>query len=133
MSSPYYDFGYQRRYAYNWHGGAGGVPSSRVAAETRELSDFDLEESGLTPYALHFPAMGDACSPPTIAISDWPALRPAGPEPLDPGELGLFDLSDNEKQLALLAAAGVAAWWFLLRKPKRRRRRRPRRRTRRRR
>ena len=36
-SSPYYLFGSQRRYPFAWHGGAGGVPWSRVAAESREL------------------------------------------------------------------------------------------------
>lgn len=111
-SSPYYLFGAQRRYPYAWHGGAGGVPQSRVAAETRELSGFSLTESGMNRYSLHYPA-----------LADWPAMRPAGPEPLDPGEsLGIFDsLSDNEKKLGMLAIAGVAAWWFLLKKPRRRR------------
>jgi hypothetical protein len=127
MASPYYRFGYQGgRYAFNWHGGAGGVPASRVAAETRELSDYDIEESGLTPYSMNYPALrgaeGDTEEPAyVIAPGDWPALRPAGPEPLDPGEGGaplggLFDLSENEKKLAMMLAAGGALWWFFIRK-----------------
>ena len=118
MASPYYRFGYQSAdYAYNWHGGPGGVPQASTAgraAETRELGDFDLEESGATPYAIHYPA-----------VSDWPALRPSGPEPLDPGEtgLGLFgSLSDNEKRLAVLGVGAFTAWWFILRKQHKRRR-----------
>lgn len=38
-SSPYYEFGAQRRYPYAWHGRAGGVPTSRVAAESRGLGE----------------------------------------------------------------------------------------------
>ena len=116
-SSPYYDFGYQTRYPFQWHGGAGGVPSGHRSAVRRELGAVDLEESGAnSAYTMNYPAFGD-----------WPALRPAGPEPLDPGEaLGLFDnLSDNEKRLALVGVVGAAAYWFfVLRKPKKRRRRR---------
>ena len=132
MASPYYLFGYQRRYPFAWHGGPGGVPWSKRAAETMELGgSSDLVESGIEPYAMHFPALGQEGetdeTPAIIASGDWPALRPAGPEPLDPGEapmgLGLFDtLSDNEKRLLMFGTAGVAAyWWFFLRKPKRRR------------
>ncbi|MBT8452989.1 MAG: hypothetical protein KJO40_13555 [Deltaproteobacteria bacterium] len=114
MASPYYRFGYQgAQYPFNWHGGAGGVPWSRVAAQTRELSDYDIEDSGLTPYSMNYPALRG-----NIASGDWPALRPAGPEPLDPMG-GILDLSDNEKKLAMLAAAAGAFWWFFMKKKKR--------------
>ena len=123
-STPYYLFGAQRRYPFAWHGGAGGVPWSRVAAETRELSDFDLRESGLTPYTVGYPAFRHT----TLHLGDWPAVRPAGPEPLDPGGLGALPiwgtLSDNEKRLALIAgvaALGLVAWRRLRRKRGRRR------------
>jgi hypothetical protein len=136
MSSPYYRFGYQGgRYAFNWHGGAGGVPQGLPAAESRGLGEYDIEESGLTPYSMNFPALrgeeGDTDEPPhVIAPGDWPALRPAGPEPLDPGEggapLGFWSgMSDNEQKLLLLGAAGLAAWYFLVRKKPTRRRRNP--------
>ena len=89
MASPYYQFGYQkRRYAYDPHGGPGGILPGTRAAETRglgslssttlsgtTLGDFDIEES--VGPGIRYPA-----------LSDWPLLRPAGPEPLDPGELG---------------------------------------------
>ena len=134
MSSPYYQFGFQQRYAYDWHGGAGGVPPGSRGAVNRALGfSSSLEESGLEPYSLHYPALGiegDAATPPSIiAQGDWPALRPAGPEPLDPGEgpLGYsldMGLSDKEKLLGLGAIAAGAYWWFYMRKPKRRPRRR---------
>ncbi len=75
---------------------------------------YAFEESG-APAAHHYPA-----------LSDWPAVRPAGPEPLDPGEapMGMFDLSRNEKRLAFLAAGGAALWYFVLRKKRKRRARR---------
>lgn len=36
-STPYYLFGTQRRYAYAWHGGPGGVPNGYRAAESRAM------------------------------------------------------------------------------------------------
>jgi hypothetical protein len=121
-SSPYFQFGAQRRYPFAWHGGAGGVPWSRVAGESRELASFDLEESGLNPYSMAYPAFGKTRM---HSVGDWPAVRPAGPEPLDPSGLGaiprraleselgsILDLSDNEKKLAMLV--GAAAVGFLL-------------------
>lgn len=135
-SSPYYLFGSQRRYPYAWHGGAGGVPWSRPAAETRELS-----------------GLGDALTRWRRAsgLGDWPAFYPAGPERIDPGLAGCrcsptdgFDLvesglspysiaypafnrtrlhslgdipiwsglSDNEKKVAMLGGAAALAWWL---------------------
>ena len=122
MASPYYLFGAQRRYPYAWHGGAGGVPQSRVAAETRELSGADLIESGLSPYAIPYPALRKTVMhDPLKGLGDWPLPRPSGPEPQDPIDLGdLFDLSRNEKLLALGAAAGITA--FVLWRRRRRRR-----------
>lgn len=134
MSSPYYLFGYQRRYAYDWHGGAGGVPMGHRSATTRALGrSSSLEESGLEPYSMHFPALGiegDGGAPPhLIAPGDWPALRTAGPEPLDPGEgpLGFvpdLGLSDKEKILVAVGVGAAAYWWFFKRNPKRKPRRR---------
>ncbi len=72
-----------------------------------------IEESS-GPAAHHFPA-----------LADWPAVRPAGPEPLDPGEtpVGLFEgFSRNEKRMAVLAAGGAALWYFVRRKKRGRRR-----------
>ncbi len=85
-----------------------------LQSEVGALGVLTLEESGAPPEH-HFPA-----------LSDWPAVRPAGPEPLDPGEapMGLFEgMSRNEKRLALLAGAGGALWYFVLRKKAKRRRR----------
>lgn len=108
-SSPYFQFGAQRRYPFAWHGGPGGVPQSRVAAESRELSNFDLNESGLNPYTISYPAFRRS----SLHLGDWPALRPAGPEPLDPGGLGsILDLSDNERMLLALAGAAAAALYL---------------------
>ena len=45
-SSPYFEFGAQRRYPYAWHGGPGGVPQSRVAAESHGLG---LDNADATP------------------------------------------------------------------------------------
>ncbi len=132
MASPYYLFGYQRRYPYAWHGGAGGVPGGYRAAETRELGQFNLEESGLDPYSLNFPALaeGETDEPAdVIAPGDWPALRPAGPEPLDPSYVAtpmgfIGDLSDNEKRLLWVGAAALGAWFWWRRGKKGRGRRR---------
>lgn len=136
-TNPYYQYAVQRpaQFAYAWHGGAGGVMSGQQrAGETRSLGAlgiFDLEESysanmGVTPMLsntrLHRANRGqlrsvDVAPTHPWAIGDWPLVRPAGPEPMDPHEgtqaVGLFDsLSDNEKALAALAIAGVGAWWL---------------------
>jgi hypothetical protein len=90
MRSRYYRFGGQPLpYAGQWY----GYPSilTRNAAETR--------------------AMG--------AFTEYLPARPSGPEPLDPGAMGLGFLemlSDNEKRLALVAAVGLGAFWFLKRR-----------------
>lgn len=120
QSTPYYLYGYQRRYPYAWHGNPGGVPQSRVAAESRGLGIFDMLEAGFQdPAFFPFPAfkhtnLHDASMLHETELSDWPLLRPAGPETLDPNNLAGFldNLSDNEKTLGLVAIAGVAAWWF---------------------
>jgi hypothetical protein len=128
MSSPYYRFGSSpRRYAAQWSGAPGGIMPGTRSATRRSLGSLAsdgfgslgvliLEESG-APAAHHFPA-----------LADWPAIRPAGPEPLDPGEapMGLFEgvLSRNETRLLVVGAAGAALWYFVLRKKARRRRRR---------
>jgi hypothetical protein len=118
-SSPYFRFGAQTRsYPFDWHGWPGGVPSSRVAGETRELSGCalagggDLYESGLSPYTM-----------------DYPPLAHRGFRP--PGLSGfLDDLSTNEKRLLGLAAVGGVAF-FAMHHLKRKRRRNPARRRRR--
>lgn len=124
-SSPYYLFGAQRRYAYAWHGNAGGVPGGYRAAESRSLGNADMVESGYESDA-YFPNV--AFNHTTLhralpePISDWPLWRPAGLEPHDPNGdgLGFWDgLSDNEKKLVLvLGAVGVA--WFVFRRRRRR-------------
>jgi hypothetical protein len=108
MPSPYYRFGFQHpRYAYSWGGGAAGIPPGSRSAVRKGLGILQLDESE-APVGHRFPA-----------LADWPALRPAGPEPLDPGELGFWDgLSDNEKKLAVLGGA-AAVWYFFLRKKRR--------------
>jgi len=142
-SSPYYLFGAQRRYAYAWHGNAGGVPQGHRAAETRDLGlgMSDLVESGLdrnfVPYQTfgkthaHAPRVGGpvvlegSVSCPTFtATGDWPLWRPSGPEPHDPNGdgLGIFDsLSDNEKKLAAIGAIAAVGFYLYKRRKKRRR------------
>lgn len=108
-SVPYYEFGYQRRsYPFFWAGRPGGVPSSRPAAESRELG-LDLEDAGKGPYFAAFPGFAHSEIHQTrTSFADWPPNRPSGPEPLAPREaLGfLSGMSDNERRLALLLAAG---------------------------
>jgi hypothetical protein len=120
-STPYFLFGAQRRYPYAWHGGAGGVPQSRVAAESRGMGIFDMAESGFGQRGhrygafkhtqLHDPSDG-------LGLGDFPLVRPAGPEPLDPHQgslsgIPIWDgLSDNEKKLVGLAVAGGLAYWL---------------------
>lgn len=126
-STPYYIYGAQRRYPYAWHGGPGGVPQSTLAAESKALGRapvgiFDLLESGLDPNAIPYAAFKNTNlhNASMIGVGDWPLLRPSGPEPLDPNQLGLFEsLSDNEKILGAVAVA-AAAWWFFRRKRARR-------------
>jgi hypothetical protein len=98
MTSPYFEYAEQpRRYAFNWRGGAGGVIQSRVAAESRGLGGlgiYDLVESGLDPNTMGFPAfrhthLHDPTFVPESSLAelgDWPLVRPAGPEPMDPHE-----------------------------------------------
>ena len=119
-STPYYLYGYERKYPYAWHGGAGGVPWSQRAAETRELSGADMIESGLDSQYRPSPAFNHTRlhDPSLVTLGDWPLVRPSGPEPLDPNGLGA--LSDNEKKLAGALAIGAIAF-FMLRKKKRRR------------
>jgi len=104
-STPYYQFGTQRKYAYAWTGGPGGVPQGVRAAETRELGMDVLDESGLNPYSMASPAFS----------------RTSLHTP--PETLGLFDgLSNNEKKLATVAvAAGIG--FFLWKRSKKGRRR----------
>jgi len=127
MSSPYFIFGAQRRYPYAWHGGAGGVPNTSLAAESRGLGGGDMIDSGLDPNWLEYPAFKHTnLHDPSMggcALADWPLVRPQGPEPLDPnsGVLGMFDtLSDNEKKLAVGAIALVGGY-LLWKRMKRRR------------
>jgi hypothetical protein len=111
--SPYYKFGFQpAHYAVNWSGGAGGIPGGTRSAVRRGMGILPLEESG-GPPGHHFPALAQYHPGPVThsEAGDWPALRPAGPEPLS----FWGGLSDNEKSLALLGGA-VAAWYFFLRK-----------------
>lgn len=123
-SSPYFLYGAERRYPFAWHGGAGGVPWSRVAAESRGLGIFDMLESGLDPSTKGFPAFRNTGlhDPSNADLGDWPLWRPAGPEPLDPHHLaGMLDgLSDNEKLAAAVAGAGIVAWWLMRGRGKRR-------------
>ena len=44
-STPYYLFGTQRRYAYAWHGGPGGVPNGYRAAESRAMGGLGMFDS----------------------------------------------------------------------------------------
>ncbi len=115
-SSPYFIYGAERRYPFAWHGGAGGVPSSQLAAESRGLGIFDMLEAGLDPNSKGYGAFRNTGlhDPSNADLGDWPLWRPAGPEPLDPHQLaGMLDsLSDNEKLLGA-AALGVIAWWAL--------------------
>jgi len=55
-------------------------------------------------------------------MGDYELLRPAGPEPLDPNEATLSDITDLSSSEGQLVAAAVAAglvWWFFIRKKKR--------------
>lgn len=115
-SSPYYLFGAQRRYPYAWSGAAGGVPQSRVAAESRGLGIFDLAESGLTPNPkdfIPFPGFNKTMvHHGYVPSGDWPLARYAGREPDDPrGDgRGALGLSDNEKLLGKVLALGVLGY-----------------------
>ena len=121
MSSPYYRFGYQRpRFGFNWSGGPGGVPWPVRHGERVELGVDPVIES-FVPYDLHFPpfSRGRHMTPP--AVGDWPAVRPAGPEPLDPGEAPLSvgfiaGLSRMEKSALAIGGAALLAWWLLKKK-----------------
>lgn len=105
-SSPYYLFGAQRR-PYQWHGGPGGVPQAARAAETRELGNVTMEDSGLGPYSMSYPAFTHThLHDPT---GDWPAVRPAGPEPLDPHGLSGDDIDGGK----LIKAAAVCGLLYL--------------------
>ena len=119
-STPYFLFGAQRRYPYYWHGGAGGIQQSRVAAETRELSGcgcgpgvdgiagFSLQESGQTPYSIHSPAFNRTR---LHSLGDWPAFFPAGPEELDPGVAGLGNYVTRwNRASGLPGLSGVPIW-----------------------
>lgn len=130
-SSPYYRFGYQGgRYPFAWSGGAGGVPNSGRAADTRGLGLVQLDESGLTPYSMQWPPLANRSR--YHSTSDWPALRPAGPEPLTLKGLGLSpgELFAGAGILQLLIYAGIGYLGYRLffakkkRNPARRRRRR---------
>lgn len=103
-SSPYYRFAAMpRSFPFDWNGRPGGVPQSRVAAESRELGGADLIESGLDPYA-----------------QAWPPLASRNFRLRPPGALsGVLDgLSANEVKAVKLAAAGTALFliWRKLRK-----------------
>lgn len=106
MSSPYYRFGYQGpSYAFRWNAGPSGTKPSIKSGVRTELGNDPFVES-MVPNDLHFPA-----------LADWPAVRPAGPEPLDPGEapVGVFGtLSTNEQRMVWLAM-GLAAGWVVYR------------------
>ena len=104
-STPYYQFGTQRKYAYAWHGGPGGVPTSSPAAESRELGLVDLEESGLNPYSMAYPALSRT------------SLHSGGQN-----TLGMFDgLSRNEK-FTVGFFIGAVGTIFLMKKYGKRRR-----------
>lgn len=137
MTSPYYMFGIQRRYPFQWNGGQGGVLMATRPAPT-SLGMADMLESGYgDPNYLPYPALDRVItkkcpvsyrppdpSPPRMlrakasaqlaAVGDWPLVRRAGPEPVDPNEgvpfspLGM--LSDNEKKLVYVAGGALAAY-----------------------
>jgi hypothetical protein len=149
--SPYYFFGWQKWYADSRPHGM-PMPASR-ASTSRELSGYGgsglrgsltghtlaehslsghslsghpFEESG-APTSLHYPALAHHPS-----LGDWPALRPAGPEPLDPGVTGEYrlvkqtglalGLSDMEKKAGVVLALGAVGFlWWKRRKGRRRR------------
>jgi hypothetical protein len=126
-SSPYFQFGIQPRFAYNWRGGAGGVMPGRMAPAS--LGSADMVESGLDANWVGYPAFKRTILHQAYRdMGDWPLLRPAGPEPLDPNESALgaipiWDgLSDNEKTLAMVAAAAGVGWFLFIRKKRGRRR-----------
>lgn len=134
MSSPYYRFGYQRpRFGFNWSGDAGGVPWPVRSGVRVELGNDAVLES-FVPYDLHHPPFshGRYMTPPAVGgciqlpTSDWPAVRPSGPEPLDPGRapraaLGFIaGLSDMEKSALAIGGAALVAY-FVFGKKKRKR------------
>lgn len=146
MASPFYKFGGQQHYVYNWQHRA---PAGSRAAETRALGAMEspLDRSlqigsgigqgaqiftpdlrvelgmnvlGADPYEESFREGAEHYPALTVPTGDWPPAYGYGsPEPV-----GFFGkLSDNEKKLAMLGAAGAAAWYFFFRKKRRRRRR----------
>ncbi|HZJ67647.1 MAG TPA: hypothetical protein VFD36_29290 [Kofleriaceae bacterium] len=110
-AAPYYRFGYQgQRFPGIWAGGQGGVAWDRRAAETRELGNEDLLESGLEAGGPFLPFRAFARTmvhdpryvPHPSPTGDWPLVRRAGPEPVG--------LSDNEKKLGIVLALGAVGF-----------------------
>lgn len=106
MGSPYFRFGAQRRYPYQWGAGQGGVMGAARSGEARELGVDELVESGLTPFSRPYPAFSHTRLHDLGSVAQF---RPAGPEPV----LVPLGLSDMEKKAAYVGAAALAAWWLL--------------------
>lgn len=152
MASPYYKFGAQQHFVYDWQHRA---PSGSRAAETRALGamesplDRSLQigsgigqgaqiftpdlraELGADRYVEAYREGAQHYSPLSVPVSDWPPAYGYGnPEPvggwLDPylAQAKVKLESDKVKKVILAGAAGLGAWYLFFRKPKRKRRRR---------
>lgn len=141
--SRYYRYGGDPQYyEAEWNGM--GQRSAR-AAETRSMGGVFWEEDKST--GMVYPPLGNDGEIDEDALydhpmADWPPTRRSGPEPLDivqvpdwqkrplsdyqfTSPMGAFQLSDNEKRLAVVGAVAVAGWFYFKsqKKPRRKRRR----------
>lgn len=118
MGSPYFLYGYQRPWRMHWTAGPGGIPAPAGSGVYDGLGSLGADTLRTD---LSFPVF-------QRGVGDFPAQRPSGPEPLDPGMLGYgrprglrelrrmglaaFDVEGGVSQILLYGALGVGALWL---------------------